>query len=420
MLMETCHLCRQPAVQELLDFGPQPVCNRFLAHRWEGEYRHRLAMGVCHSCGLVQLLDPPPAIQLAPRVGWITYNEPEGHLDTLADTLARLPGLTSDAVIAGVTFKDDSTLRRLRDRCFSRTWRIDPGADLGIGQAHLGIETIQAKLNPAIARELVRARGPADVVVARHILEHAHDLHGFLAALRTLVRPEGYVVFELPDARRALERHDYSTVWEEHLCYFSPVTLQHGLRQAGFSVAHFEVYPYSLENSLVAIVRPEQYGVPARPPDPVLRSEIDRALQFARGFSEARALYQRLLGKYRSEQGPTAILGAGHLACAFINLLGLRTYFEFVVDDNPHKQGLLMPGSRLPICGSAALVRRDIGLCLMTVAPESEAKVIGNNQAFLDGGGLVASIFPESKYALPRLMSLSGRSTRVPHASTAT
>ena len=67
----------------------------------------------------------------------------------------------------------------------------------------------------------------------------------------------------------------------------------------------------------------------------------------------------------------------------------------------------------------AALVRRDIGLCLMTVAPESEAKVIGNNQAFLDGGGLVASIFPESKYALPRLMSLSGRSTRVPHASTA-
>ena len=43
------------------------------------------------------------------------------------------------------------------------------------------------------------------------------------------------------------------------------------------------------------------------------------------------------------------MLGAGHLSGAFINLYGLAEQIEFVADDNPNKQGLLMPGSRLPI-----------------------------------------------------------------------
>src|SRR5262249_50650981 len=166
--MDVCRLCLRPAAETLLDFGPQPICNRFLAHMWEQEYRHRLALGVCRDCGLVQLVDPVPAVQLAPRFGWITYNEPEGHLDPGADTIARLPGLNSASAICGVTFKDDSTLRRLKERGFAKTWRIDPAADLGIRQINLGVESIQARLDTDTARGWVKSHGLADVVIARH------------------------------------------------------------------------------------------------------------------------------------------------------------------------------------------------------------------------------------------------------------
>jgi hypothetical protein len=59
-----------------------------------------------------------------------------------------------------------------------------------------------------------------------------------------------------------------------------------------------------------------------------------------------------------------------------------------------------MPGSRLPIVGSSALLDRDITLCLLSLNPIGEDKVIRNNQPFVDRGGVFASIFPASVHAM--------------------
>ena len=86
-----------------------------------------------------------------------------------------------------------------------------------------------------------------------------------------------------------------------------------------------------------------------------------------------------------------------------VNLLGLKDLLGFVVDDDPNKKGLLMPGSHLPISGSAALLERGVALCLLNMSPESEEKVVAKNKAFLEAGGTFASVFPESRYALEKL-----------------
>ena len=81
------------------------------------------------------------------------------------------------------------------------------------------------------------------------------------------------------------------------------------------------------------------------------------------------------------------------------DLLGLQDHVDFLVDDNPHKHSMYMPGSRLPIFESRALIKRSIRLCMLSVNPESEDRVIQRNQDFTQGGGQFASIFPASKYA---------------------
>ncbi|MFC1461945.1 hypothetical protein ACFLQR_05465, partial [Verrucomicrobiota bacterium] len=129
--MTKCRLCDKDAVDELLNPGPQPICNRFLKKRDEPEESFSLTVGQCRTCGLVQLIDDVPAAELLPPYEWISYNEPEGHLDTLTDIIAGSPALEKQSVICGVSFKDDSLLRRLNDRGIARAWRIDPQADLG-------------------------------------------------------------------------------------------------------------------------------------------------------------------------------------------------------------------------------------------------------------------------------------------------
>ena len=392
--MKPCRCCGRDGCARELDLGQQPVTNRFLTAQDEPEYRHRLTFRVCDFCGTAQLGHAAPAEEVRPRYDWIAYNEPEGHLDDLADALARLPGLPRTASVWGATYKDDSTLRRLAERGFVNGRPADVIADWKL-PSDAGVESLQAAITPNSARRVVERHGQADLLIFRHALEHAHDIRTLLDGLKALVAPGGRIVFEVPDATRALERCDYSTLWEEHLFYFTPATLEACLRSGGFEVELCRRYPYTLEDSLVAVARPSDKVAVGEPP---IR-EISRAAEFIERFDDEVAKHQAQLSRL-SNSGSVALLGAGHLSATYLNVLGLTRYVDFVVDDSPHKQGLFMPGSRLPILPSSALIERDARLCLMSVRPEIEEAVIRKNAAFTSRGGRLASIFPDSPYTL--------------------
>jgi hypothetical protein len=398
--MNECKICRQKGVEHWLDFGLQPLTNRFLLSAHDSEFEHPLALGVCHRCGTVQLRDRVPTTEMRPRFDWITYNEPESHLDDASRTICGLPGISSNSTIAGLTYKDDSTLQRLNKLGFQKTWRADAQIDLEVDSRFGGIESVQERLSVATAERLASRYGKPDVLLLRHVLEHSHDIHQTVACLKALVAPSGYIVFEMPDARRALERLDYSTVWEEHIFYFSPATLRHFLEQSGFEVAFLESYFYTLENSLVAIAKSAEVESRSAGSFPELPEELDRAERFIREFANEKHRNRKLLDSLRRTHGRIAFLGAGHLSAAFICLYGLQDVVDLVVDDNPKKQGLFMPGSRLPILPSSALIERGIKVCLMGVRPEIEDAVRTKNQPFLDRGGRLVSIFPDSRYSL--------------------
>ena len=396
-----CRACGKLLHGKTLDFGYQPLCNRFLLNPADPEYTHPLVLGVCKSCGLLQLLDPPPGGEITPRFPWITYNEPEGHLDHLTDRLLGMAEAQMVSVAGGVSYKDDTTLERLRVRGVNSVWRIAP-EELGVHGVKVEIETVQDRFDQEKAASISKRHGGADVLIVRHILEHVHDVGRFLAALKMLIKPEGVFVFEVPDCTNVLTKKDYSTIWEEHVLYFTPVTLQTCLASNGFAVLRMENYSYPLENSLVTLARPHRAGRILPPSEQDRESELDRALDFFTAFPLEKERYRQVLAEYRHRGSKIALLGAGHLACAFVNLMGLREYIECVVDDDPNRQGLFMPGSRLPIKSSATLSDREIRLCLLSLNLLNEDKVIAKQKSFVERGGELRSIFPASRHTVHR------------------
>jgi hypothetical protein len=395
-----CLGCEASAVRRLLDFGPQPPSNRFVGAGVDDGDRHPLVLGQCTSCALVQLIDPMPATSLKPRYDWLAYNEPEGHLDALVTRLTRLPGISTSSRIAGLTYKDDSTLGRLNRLGYAHTQRYDPVRDFGIADRLAGLETTQAVVDESLAKRLVEAHGRADLLIVRHVLEHAHNPSRFLSALAMLVADGGYLVLEMPDCVKFLRGLDYSFVWEEHITYFSAGTLRVLARRNGLRETAIEAYPYPLEDSLVAVFQRSDAAVAVNPTSEALVESLRMASAYASAFEDTKRRLNAYLGSVRNQGIRIAVFGAGHLAAKFLNLFALGDLVECVIDDNPNKQGLLMPGSRLPIVGSAALAERSIGLCLLSVSPESEPKVVARRQDHLDRGGSFASIFALSPLAL--------------------
>jgi hypothetical protein len=389
--MSLCLLCGAPRCNELVNFGAQPVSHHF----WDGAHKettHPIDFAQCASCGLAQLINPIPPEKLTPHFDWISYNEPEAHLDAMVDALRSLPGITPDSSICGLSYKEDSTRKRLAKLGFAKTFRIDE-RDLGITKTSAGMEMVQDRVRPAIVDSLREKYGSPDIVIARHILEHSHRPVEFMGALAKFVRPGGYVVFEVPDCARGFDLLDYTTLWEDHTMYLVESTLLMTVKAGGFSIARFEEYRAPYENCLVVFAQPSgKVEKASLPPESFEREKI-RAENFAKGWPRRQAEMRGLLTKWK-QRGGIALFGAGHQAAMFLNLLGVADLIDCVLDDHPQKRGLQMPGTRLPIVGSGILAEGKIKLCLSSLGVDSEVKVIHKHAYFTTGGGTFASIFP--------------------------
>lgn len=396
----TCIGCAASSVQELLDLGAQPPSNRFLSSPDEDCERHPLRFGFCPRCGLAQLLDPMPPQIVRSRFQWITYNEPEGHLDDLVSRLSARIRLDAGTVVFGITYKDDSTLARFLRGGVGRTYRLDQVADLGVEHPLASLESIQAALTPDKAKGVAARHGHADVVLVRHILEHAHDPRRLVEACRHLAKPGGLLVFEMPDCRKAFDGHDHCFLWEEHIAYFTPDTLERFLAYLGFGDVDILLYPYPMEDSLIAIVTngEREAAAPALPGP----GEAQRLRDFSAAFSERKKRTHLAFDAMQAKGLRVALFGAGHLAAKFINFYGLEGRMTQVVDDSPDKQRYFMPGSGLPIHGSGCLDTGEVDVCLLTLNPESEQKVMKAKAAFVRSGGAFRSIFSASPISIDK------------------
>ena len=396
-----CLVCGSPEVVERLDVGSHPVSSFFLKEANAPERNFRLALGQCEACATIQIMQPVPHDALVPPYDWLFAREPEEHLDGVVDQIVALPGVTTDSVIGALTSKDDTTVDRFTRKGFKHSWRVTLDGDLGVTNPAANIETVQKLTTPERMSAIAARRGAADVLIVRHIMEHAEDLHAFIHGIAALVKPGGIIMVEVPDCTTSLRLNDYCMVWEEHSLFLTPETFAPLLTIGGFEPIRTDIYPLPFENSLVQLARKTGGPGPVRITD-AARAQTGWLARYADAYEPARKELRARLERVRAEKGPIALFGAGHLACAFANFMGVTDLIDFVADDTPQKQNKFLPGARLPILPSAALAERKIALCLLALSINNENAVIGRNEAFTRTGGTFRSIFrasPRSVFA---------------------
>ena len=168
-------------VKLLLDLGLQPISNRFLSlDSNESVPYYPMRLMLQKDTGCIHLEKPFPVEELKPRYDWLTCFEPEDHLDDLVERIINLPGISQESIFGAYSFKDNSTLQRIKNHGYLNQWRIDPEADLGIIDICASVETYQDEFTVAKAQQIRQRHGSADVMIVRHVIEHTYNLPTFL------------------------------------------------------------------------------------------------------------------------------------------------------------------------------------------------------------------------------------------------
>ena len=378
-----------------LDFDLQPVSNRFYSlNSDQVAPKFPLGIEIDSESGLIKLKSPFPVEELKPRHGWLTCFEPEDHLDNLVDKLIKLPRINNNSVIGAYSFKDDSTIERLNDRGYHQTWRIDPDSDLCVDKM-ANVETYQQVFTLSKSMQIKEKYGAADILLVRHVVEHAYDISKFVEAISLLIKPNGYIVWELPSCEKYLVNGDCTMIWEEHTHYFTQFTFREFLEKEGFCIDSLNVIPYPLEDCIVAVTRKEHNRNKGIPFDRKgVEIEIERAKKYIELLNSNKISIPSKLEEIHNKYGSIVMFGAGHFSVAFISILGIEHLIDFVIDDNSNKKGKKLPGGSIPIVGSDILYQKNIKVCLLGLNPQSHYKIIGKHKEFVENGGLFLSIFP--------------------------
>tara|TARA_B100000787_G_C16186023_1_gene294690 strand:+ start:866 stop:2068 length:1203 start_codon:yes stop_codon:yes gene_type:complete len=380
-----------------IDLGLQPVSNRFYPlESGSSAPKFHLGLKVNPKTGLIELNKLFPVEELKPRHDWLTNFEPEDHLDKLVEDLINLPGVSRSSVIGAYSFKDDTTIKRLNTKGYNNSWRIDPESDLGVDK-FANLETYQHEFTIEKSRKIKKKYGEADILLVRHALEHAYDISNFVKAIRLLVKPTGFIVWELPSCEKYLIHGDCTMIWEEHIYYFTEFTFREFFKKEKLFINNLNLIQYPLEDCIVAITHEKQnldIDNFNDNKDIDIEIEINRAKKYIELLSNNKVSIPKILEDATNKFGNIVIFGAGHFTAAFISILNIEHLIDYIIDENPNKKGRKFPAGNIPIVSPDILQQNNIKLCFLGSNPQSHHKIIDKNKDFVDSGGIFLSIFP--------------------------
>jgi SAM-dependent methyltransferase len=371
-----CLGCAAPLPEPFLDLGETPLANAYVrpenAHL--PERRYPLAVAFCPSCCLVQLVHTvPPEELFTEYLYFSSYSDTFlAHARQMADELSARFALGRGSRVVEIASNDGYLLQYFRALGI-RVLGVEPARNVAQAAIERGVPTLITFFGRAAADHVRQAFGPADLLIGNNVLAHVPAIGDFLVAVRDCLADDGVAVFEVPYVGTLLDNVEFDTIYHEHVFYFSLTALERlaiGADLAVFDVSSQQVHGGSLRIFLQARQRRARTPAVQELLDAERKANLCNADRYRRfseqvGFLKA-SLIERLQALKR-EGASLAAYGAPAKGNTLLNTCGIGTHLlDFTVDRSPHKQGLLLPGSRLPILAPNELVRRrpDVTLIL--------------------------------------------------------
>jgi SAM-dependent methyltransferase len=355
-----CRLCSAELHHTFVDLGMSPPCESYLsASQLDGpETFYPLHVRVCENCLLVQL----PAYIAAEDVFsdyayFSSYSDSwVAHARRFIDTAATRLGLDEKSLVVEVASNDGYLLQHTIARGI-RSLGIEPAANIAEVARAKGIDTEVMFLGEETGRDVADRHGKADLVVANNVFAHVPDIVDFSKGLGALVADSGRVSIEIPHLLRLIEGNEYDTIYHEHYSYLTLLTAQRVLAAADLDVVDIEELP-THGGSMRIWAAPAVARVAVSPSVPrVLAEEAVAGLDtveghdgFARQVAVARNDFVEFLVSCQRTGMRVAGYGAPGKGNTLLNHCGIRAdLMEFTVDRNPHKHGMALPGTHIPI-----------------------------------------------------------------------
>ncbi|MTI38245.1 class I SAM-dependent methyltransferase [Fulvivirga lutimaris] len=359
--MNECRFCDHPLNYTFIDLQHSPVSNAFLAKEKLSlpETTFPLIVKVCENCFLVQTQDYQSSSDLFTNdypyfssfsKSWLT------HSKEYVEMMMKRFKFRSDALIVEIASNDGYLLQYFKDYDVN-VCGIEPARSTAEVAVAKGIDTIIDFFGIELAKEKFNEK-KADLIIGNNVLAHVPNINDFVSGVKESLSDNGICTFEFPHLVELVANNQFDTIYHEHFSYLSLYSVSKIFEKHGLEI--FDVEKLKTHGgSLRVFVRNYKDGSHPVTSDvkSLLNEEIGlgiNKLDYYHGLEKkAMAIklqFLQFLINAKSEGKEVIAYGAAAKGNTFLNYCGIKNdLIDFCCDANVHKQGMLMPGSHIPI-----------------------------------------------------------------------
>ncbi|NHW34840.1 class I SAM-dependent methyltransferase [Paenibacillus aceris] len=360
--METlCRFCNMTLKELFVDLGLSPLSNSFVhennLHKRNNFYP--LHTYVCGHCFLVQLeeFESPDEI-FTDYVYFSSYSESwVQHARTYVEVIVERFGLDSNSQVLEIACNDGYLLQFMVEKQIPSIG-IEPARNVAEEARKKGVTVLSEFFGSDLASSLVKKGTKADLLIGNNVLAHVPNINDFIIGMKQVLSERGVITMEFPHLLRLIEQNQFDTIYHEHFSYLSFLTVKFMIAEHGLTL--FDVEELTTHGGSLRIYAKHEEDETKPITENVTRLEL---LEFQKGihcietyttFADRVKQIKRNILQFVIDvknQGKSIVgYGAPAKGNTLLNYCGIgKDMMDYVVDRNPAKQGLYLPGTHIPV-----------------------------------------------------------------------
>src|SRR5258706_5810572 len=392
----TCRLCQSDNVELVLPLRSSALADSYIPkERLQfSQPKYPLDVFLCRDCGHVQLLDV-----VDPKILFSNYLYVTSvslglleHFRKYAHEVLATITPSRDSLIIDIGSNEGALLKNLKTQGF-RVLGVDSAQNIAAMANAAGIETIADFFSANVARSIRQHHGAASIVTANNVFAHSDALPDMVDGIRDLLAPDGVFVFEVIYLLDLVQNFTFDTIYHEHLCQHSVKPMQAFFQRHGLELFDVKRIPTKGGSIRGFVQRAGADRQVSKSINDLINLEEQVGLHKPELYRKFMAKLELLAGATRDllkslKASGKAIAGYGASATVttLIHQFQLDEFLEFIVDDDPLRQGLFSPGLHIPVVSAKALADRKPDYVVI-LAWQYATPIIAKNQEYLKQGG---------------------------------
>jgi hypothetical protein len=357
-----CRFCNHSIKSVFVDLINSPASNSYLtsAQLDEPEIFYPLKVMVCDKCFLVQIDEYKKSSEIfkSDYAYFSSYSSSWlAHCESYVQMMIKRFAFSSSSLVTEIASNDGYLLQFFKNANIP-VLGIEPTSNTASVALKKNIPTCIDFFSKKLAMDFSSEGKKADLIIGNNVLAHVPNIMDFVEGMSLFLSDDGIITMEFPHLYQLVLNKQFDTIYHEHFSYLTLNIVIKIFETKSLEI--FDVQELSTHGGSLRVFAKQKNNNKLKIEDSV---EILRKKEIGAGM-ETLAYYNNFQTKVisiknelwnflitqKKAQKKVIAYGAAAKGNTLLNYCGIkRDMIDFVVDSNPHKQNMFMPGSHIPI-----------------------------------------------------------------------